>query len=452
MNGGKSGQMAFQTRADLQYQAIGWLRKGCSSLGGGTWYDFPEFGVIWEMSAKMNAGDRKERSVAYVARVIPHYRVEFLNGLEDRLKTASIGFTVFADHSKPQSYLSEALEKVHAAVSVPNFYFGLRDFLGDRFSRSGGTSLRPPYWQPIFRRLLSFDLVIVEQSNSALLNYPLVARRRLLAESPRIAFWGHGENLQTRETGLLHSIKRTLTHQADHWFAFSELSADILREFGVDDDIITTVNNSVDTKAVKMASVMDAASKACKKSELGLGDSPVAVFCARLTKNKALPFLIDACRAAREKFGEFTLLVIGDGHYGPWLREQAQKETWIRPLGPLYGAEKAEVLALSDVFLLPSMVGLSILDSFAAGLPLLSARFGNHSPEIAYLKDKVNGLMTDATVEAYSDAIVRVLSDEEMRKGLSAGARQSADTYSVDAMIENFAQGIEQVLDLKKPR
>ncbi len=60
--------------------------------------------------------------------------------------------------------------------------------------------------------------------------------------------------------------------------------------------------------------------------------------------------------------------------------------------------------------------------------------------------------MTDATAEAFSDAIVRVLSDEEMRKGLSAGARQSADTYSVDAMIENFAQGIEQVLDLKKPR
>ena len=28
--------MAFQTKADLQNQAIGWLRKGYSSLGGGT--------------------------------------------------------------------------------------------------------------------------------------------------------------------------------------------------------------------------------------------------------------------------------------------------------------------------------------------------------------------------------------------------------------------------------
>ena len=36
LNDGKSGQMAFLTRADLQNQAIGWLRQGCSSLGGGT--------------------------------------------------------------------------------------------------------------------------------------------------------------------------------------------------------------------------------------------------------------------------------------------------------------------------------------------------------------------------------------------------------------------------------
>ncbi len=241
-------------------------------------------------------------------------------------------------------------------------------------------------------------------------------------------------------------IKSALTHQTDHWFVYTELSAGILREAGVDEGIITTVNNSVGTKAVKKASLMDAAAKWRKKSEFGLGDAPVAVFCARLSKNKALPFLFDACRAARKKFGEFTLLVIGDGFYGPWLREQAEKETWIRPLGPLYGGEKADVLALSDVFLLPSANGLSILDSFAASLPLLSARFGNHGPEIAYLKDGVNGLMTDATVEAYSDAIMRVLSDEELRKALSAGARQSADVYSVNAMIENFAQGIEQAL------
>ena len=41
LDGEKNDRMAFQARADYQNQAIGWLRKGCSSLGGGTVVQFP---------------------------------------------------------------------------------------------------------------------------------------------------------------------------------------------------------------------------------------------------------------------------------------------------------------------------------------------------------------------------------------------------------------------------
>ncbi len=44
LNGGKSGQMAFQPRADLLNQASGWLRRGFRSLAVEWLYDFPEFG------------------------------------------------------------------------------------------------------------------------------------------------------------------------------------------------------------------------------------------------------------------------------------------------------------------------------------------------------------------------------------------------------------------------
>jgi len=49
LNGGKSGRMAFQTRADLQNRAIGWLLKECSSLGGGTAVRSPR---IWGLSGE----------------------------------------------------------------------------------------------------------------------------------------------------------------------------------------------------------------------------------------------------------------------------------------------------------------------------------------------------------------------------------------------------------------
>ncbi len=44
LNGGKSGQMAFQTRTDLQNRAIGWLRKDGVPLAVDQWYDVHEFG------------------------------------------------------------------------------------------------------------------------------------------------------------------------------------------------------------------------------------------------------------------------------------------------------------------------------------------------------------------------------------------------------------------------
>ncbi len=44
LNGRKYGQMAFQTRTDLQNQAIGWLRRDAVLLAVERWYDFPEFG------------------------------------------------------------------------------------------------------------------------------------------------------------------------------------------------------------------------------------------------------------------------------------------------------------------------------------------------------------------------------------------------------------------------
>ncbi len=47
--GGKSGQLAFRTRAAPQNQAIGWLRKGYSSLGGGT---VVRFSRIWVSSGE----------------------------------------------------------------------------------------------------------------------------------------------------------------------------------------------------------------------------------------------------------------------------------------------------------------------------------------------------------------------------------------------------------------
>ena len=49
LDDGKYGKMAFRTGAAPQKQAIGWLRKGCCSLGGGPVVRFPR---IWMSSGE----------------------------------------------------------------------------------------------------------------------------------------------------------------------------------------------------------------------------------------------------------------------------------------------------------------------------------------------------------------------------------------------------------------
>ena len=72
--------------------------------------------VLTSIAKRKTAGGGK-KTVAFVARITPHYRVEFLNGLEERLKSASIELTVFSDHTPPESYMVDALDRVNAAVA-----------------------------------------------------------------------------------------------------------------------------------------------------------------------------------------------------------------------------------------------------------------------------------------------------------------------------------------------
>jgi glycosyltransferase involved in cell wall biosynthesis len=97
---------------------------------------------------------------------------------------------------------------------------------------------------------------------------------------------------------------------------------------------------------------------------------------------------------------------------------------------------------------LPAWVGLSILDGFAASLPVVSADFRNHSPEIAYLAHGFNGLMTVAEPEAYAMALLSLRNDPDRRAAMSLVAAESGRRYSLDQMVERFAEGVGTALGL----
>jgi glycosyltransferase involved in cell wall biosynthesis len=148
----------------------------------------------------------------------------------------------------------------------------------------------------------------------------------------------------------------------------------------------------------------------------------------------------------RAKITDFELLIVGDGPLRDWVEKSVQADPWIHYLGPRSEKDKALALSVAQVFLLPGFVGLAVLDSFAAGLPLITTNLPYHPPEVSYLRSGVNGLMTAHDIEAYATTTVELLGRPELLARFSEAARESGAHYTVEEMARRFHDGIVQCL------
>ena len=56
-------------------------------------------------------------------------------------------------------------------------------------------------------------------------------------------------------------------------------------------------------------------------------------------------------------------------------------------------------------------------------------------------------LVTDHCENAFAEGLIEVLTEPGRLQRLAAGAIESAEKYSIEAMTENFRRGIQQCLD-----
>lgn len=303
-------------------------------------------------------------------------------------------------------------------------------------------------YQAAFKASWGADLVIIQQENLLLGNYPIQILRRLTGR--RVAFFGHGKNFQSANPGGLgERFKRFYSKRADWWFAYTDLSADIVAATGFPRERITVFKNAIDTTAIgqQKATITPEEIEALRAAHFG-GSSNIGVYIGGLYDHKRVPFLLEAARAVRAQVPDFQLIVIGGGPDAHLVRAAAADEPWIHALGPMFGREKTLTASLGKVFLMPGLVGLGVLDSFAYGTPMVTCALPFHSPEIDYLKDGVNGVMVrDAdSVADYAAAVSRILTDAPYRAMLTANAAEAIGDYTIEAMAERFADGVMRAL------
>jgi glycosyltransferase involved in cell wall biosynthesis len=367
------------------------------------------------------------RKVVIVQRVLPHYRVPLFERLAARLAACGVDMTLVYGQEQPDSVPQTQAIDTHWAWRITNRYWGTRrSYL---------------VWQPCLSKLKGADLIVVEQANRLLLNHLLltgVGRGRA-----KLAFWGHGRNLQSPESTLSERIKRALLLRPDWWFAYTGMSARIIARSGFPPGRITTVENSIDDTALTTALAgLRHRPRREVAAELGFDGANLALFCGALHERKRLPFLFAAAERVREYLPDFELAVVGSGPLDDVVRAAARRHRWVHILGERHGAQLAPYLYASRALLMPGLVGLVIVDSFIARTPLVTTDIAWHSPEIEYLESGVNGLRTADSIDAYAAGVVQVLTSVELRRRLDRGCERGAVRYTLRASVERFVEGI----------
>jgi L-malate glycosyltransferase len=395
------------------------------------------------LSSSVRAEDHHRPTVAILQRRLVQYR----EGLFDRLRQEcdEAGIELRVVYGQPSARDATRND----AGSLP-----WADVVRSRWMTVAGIEL---LWQPCPRPARQADLVVLTQEIKILSNYPfhltrLLARRQ--HERRRVAYWGHGRNLQSpRPNGLRERWKRLFTTRVDWWFAYTGHTRDILVRQGFPPERITVLDNAIDNEAFRadLLAVDDDTLAECR-SQISLAPgSPLGLYCGALYEDKRVDLLAAVAERIHAADPSFRLVVIGDGPARAELEQLLTGKPWAHCVGARTGLEKAAWFRLAAVLLSPGAVGLHVLDSFASGVPLFTTVNALHGPEIDYLDHGRNGFVVSDDPDIQARAVLDLLTDPARRAAVAEAARLDAGRYTLDNMTANFVSGIQAALALTLP-
>jgi glycosyltransferase involved in cell wall biosynthesis len=364
---------------------------------------------------------------------MPQYRVSFFVRLVDALRNDGISLQVL--HGSPPPDVSARRD----ALDVP----WARE-LPTQFIRVGGRDLAYHRLRNIAR---GSSLLILEQAIRNLETYPLLLRA--LLGGPNVAFWGHGRTYTKHHGTAEERVKQWLTKRGCWFFAYTQGGAQFVIDSGFPAQRVTVVQNSVDTDEIRrLVGALPLEALQRFRVQHGLTAGRTALYIGGLDADKRVAFLLEAADLIRREFPDFRLLVAGDGS-DRHLVERPSGGTVIY-LGRVFGVEKALLGRASSLMLMPGRVGLGVVDAFALGTPLFTTAWPYHAPEVEYLEHNVNGFIAEDNVEAFAAAVTEHLRHPERLRRLVDGCARSAETHTLDVMVENFRAGVVRALALRR--
>ena len=162
--------------------------------------------------------------------------------------------------------------------------------------------------------------------------------------------------------------------------------------------------------------------------------------------------VIAALPALRSRFPQVCVLCVGRDDSGGEIKRTAEAHGVLESIKFLgYQEATQEILALSDVFLLPSHwegCPASILEAMAAEVPVVATKVGG-IPEI--VEDRQTGLLIPPRdPDTICRAIVWVIENPREVEAMVAGAKeQITERFSLDQMVSKIEATYEPLIKKK---
>lgn len=163
------------------------------------------------------------------------------------------------------------------------------------------------------------------------------------------------------------------------------------------------------------------------KNTLESNGKPIILFVGNIIKRKNVNLILEAKKLSKT---DYEVVVIGDGPLKNELESKVEKESIpdVRFLGSRNDVEN--IIPGCDVLVLPSFsesFGLVLIEALACGKPVIGSNVGGIKEII---NDDVGLLINPNDASTLSDAIDKIIGNDEFRKKLASNARNRACDFS----------------------
>lgn len=242
------------------------------------------------------------------------------------------------------------------------------------------------------------------------------------------------------------TVERWLSRMTARIITVSDsLRSELVHEYGIDPELITTVHNGLDLRPFLERGDRDAA-----RAKRGVpAGALVFGVAARFAPQKAMDILVRAAEPALDSLEDVWLLLAGDGPLLEQVRSQAAGATHAgHIIMPGRESDMPGFLSALDVYVSSALsegLPLGTVEAMAAGLPVISTRAGG-TPEV--VEEGVTGVLVEpGDTTALGDAMLALAADPRARRLMGeAGRARALEEFTEERMLERTAAVYREVL------